>query len=153
MRLWAKLYALIWVVLLEVWLGFTPIAPPVPVYVHIALGVLIVGLAYSNFVALRDSRTVGRLKRTARATFALSLLMAVLGVAIYFNVGSSWIVAWGLSIGSGIRFLHFVNAMAILSQTSATAVVYDVWEEKEFLKETGPGEIPPPPSPAEPRAP
>lgn len=148
MKLWVALYSMIWLVLLQIWLGFTPIAPPVPLYVHIALGVLIVALAYSNFVALRDSRTVGRIKRTARATFALSLLIAVLGVAIYFNIGSSWIVVWGISIWSGFRFLHFVTAIAILAQVSATAVVYDVWEEKEFLHETAPGEIPPPPSPA-----
>ena len=148
MKLWASLYGMIWLVLLEVWLGFTPIAPPVPLYVHIPLGVLIVGLAYRNFVALRDSRTVGRIKRTARATLALSFFIAVLGVAIYFNIGSSWDVAWGISIESGFRFLHFVTAMAIFAQASATAVVYDVWEEKEFLRETAVGEIPPPPSPA-----
>ncbi len=153
MKLWASLYGMIWLVLLELWLGFTPIAPPVPLYVHILLGVLIVGLAYRNFVALRGSRTVGRIKRTARATFALSLLMAVLGVAIYFHIGSSWNVGWGVSVGSGLRFLHFVSAMAIFAQVSATAVVYDVWEEKEFLRETAPDEIPPPPSPSGPAVP
>ena len=148
MKLWASLYAMIWLVLLQVWLGFTPIAPPVPLYLHIALGVLVVGLAYVNFVALRASRTVGRIKRTARATLALALFGAVLGVAIYFNLGSNWGVGWGISIWSGLRFLHFVTAMAILAQVSATAVVYDVWEENEFQKETAPGEIPPPPIPA-----
>ena len=148
MELWATLYATIWLVFLEIWLGFTPIAPPVPLYLHVVLGVAIVALAARNFVGLRATRTVGRIKRTARATLALSVLMAVLGGAIYLDLGSSWIVVGGLSITDGLRFLHFVNAMAILSQVSATAVVYDVWEEKEFEKGSAPGEIPPPPSPA-----
>jgi len=147
MRLWVALYAMIWLVFVEMWLAFTPLAPPVPLYLHIALGVLIVALAYSNFSTLRGSTVLGRIKRTARATFALCLLMSVLGVALYFHVGATWQIVGGITIEGGLRFLHFVNAVAILSQVSATAVVYDVWEEKEFLKDTAPGEIPPPPRP------
>lgn len=148
MKLWARLYGMIWLVFIEIWLGLTPIAPPVPTYLHILLGVAIVGLAYANFRALRAARVLGRIKRTARATFALTILMAVLGVAIYVGFGASWVVAWGLSVEDGFRFLHFVNAIAILAQASATAVVFDVWEEREFLHEAAPGEIPPPPRPS-----
>ena len=144
MRLWATLYLMIWLVFLEIWLAYTPIAPPVPLYLHIVLGVTILGLAYVNFAALRQSTVLGRVKRTARATFALAILMAVLGVAIYFQVGGGWSVVGSITFLSGLRFLHFVNAIAILSQVSATAVVYDVWEEKEFLTGTAPGEIPAP---------
>lgn len=144
MRLWATLYLMIWLVFLEIWLAFTPLAPPVPLYVHIVLGVIILGLAYTNFVALRKTTVLGRIKRTARVTFALAILMALLGVAIYFDVGGGWTVVGSITVLSGLQFLHFVNAIAILSQVSATAVVYDVWEEKEFLTETAPGEIPAP---------
>jgi len=147
MKLWVALYAMIWLVFAEIWLGYTPLAPPVPLYLHVLLGVLIAALAYSNFSALRASTVPGRIKRTARATLALCLLMAVLGGALYFHVGVTWQIVGGITLEGGLRFLHFVNAMAILSQVSATAVVYDMWEEKEFLKETAPGEIPPPPSP------
>lgn len=142
MKLWASLYAMIWLVFLEIWLGLTPVAPPVPLYLHIILGVLLVVLAYTNYIALRNSMALGRIKRTARATFALTLLMAGLGVALYFHVGAAWTITGSITVESGVRFLHFVNAMAILSQVSATAVVYDVWEEKEFLVPTAPGEIP-----------
>jgi len=147
-RLWVALYAMIWLVVLEIWLAFTPLVPPVPLYLHMALGVGILALAFSNFSALRASTVPARVKRTARATFALCLLMAVLGAAIYLRVGSSWQIVGGITLLGGIRFLHFLNAMAILSQASATAVVYDVWEEKEFLEVTTPGEIPVSRSPA-----
>lgn len=147
MKLWASLYGMIWLVFVQIWLGYTPIAPPVPLYLHIVLGIGVLALAAYNFVELRKSTCPGRIKRIARATLALALLMAVLGVLLYLNVGANWNIAWGISIGSGIHFLHFVNAMAILSQASAVAVVYDVWEEKEFLNSTAPGEIPPPAGP------
>lgn len=147
MKLWVSLYGLIWLVFVEIWLGYTPLAPPVPLYLHIALGVVILGVAWRNYVALRDTTTVGRIKRTAKATVSLSVLMALLGVLIYFGIGDSLVVAWGISVGSGLRFLHFVNAIAILSQVSATAVVYDVWEEKEFATPAPPGEVPAPPVP------
>jgi len=145
MRLWVALYAMIWLVLLQIWLGYTPLAPPVPQYAHVVLGVALVGLAYLNFGALRRSTAPGRVKRTARATLALCLFMIPLGVALFFHVGASWVVAWGVTFEGGVRFLHFVVALAIFSQVSATAVVYDVWEEREFVHPTTPGEIPPPP--------
>lgn len=148
MKLWASLYGMIWLVFIEIWLGFTPIVPPVPLYVHIVLGVLIVGLAYNNYTKLRNARTVGRIKRTARATFGLSLLMAILGAGIYFHVGGNIGVVSGVTVESGLRFLHFVNAMAVFAQVAATAVVYDVWEEKEFERVSEPGEIPAAPTPA-----
>ncbi|MGQ0796413.1 MAG: hypothetical protein ACT4OI_00900 [Methanobacteriota archaeon] len=44
---------------------------------------------------------------------------------------------WGL-----ILFIHVVNAFAIITQAAAVAIAYDMWEDKEFLKETAPGEIP-----------
>lgn len=147
MKMWVALYGMIWLVFVEIWLGFTPIAPPVPLYCHIVLGIAIVVLAYLNYAALRGSTVPGRLKRTARATFALALGMPILGMMLYVHLGGSWSIAWGITFGSAFHFLHFVIAMAILSQVSATAVVYDVWETKEFLTSTSPGEIPPPPNP------
>jgi hypothetical protein len=147
MKLWASLYLMIWLVFLEIWLALTPLAPPVPLYLHIGLGVLIVLLAGYNLRSLRASTTLGRVKRTARATFALALLMAVLGALVYVNVGSSWTVADGITVLGGLRFLHFVNAMAIFSQVSATAVLYDAWEERDLERSTPPGEIPPAPQP------
>ena len=147
MRLWVRLYGMIWLAFVQIWLAYTPLAPPIPVYLHVVLGVALVVLAYRNFVTLRAASTVGRIKRTARATFALTLLLAVLGGALYLHVGSNVVVLAGITLEGGLRFLHFVNAMAVFAQVCATAVVYDVWEEQEFLRPSAPGEIPPPPAP------
>jgi len=142
MRLWASLYAMVWIVFLEIWLGFTPIAPPVPYYAHILLGGVIVALAYTNFRALRRLTVPGRIKRIAKAITSLSVLMVVLGALLVFDVGSTWSLGFGLTIESGLRFLHFVNAMAIVTQASAIAIAYDMWEDREFLTETRPDEVP-----------
>lgn len=148
MKLWASLYGMIWLSFVQIWLAYTPLVPPVPLYLHVVLGIALVLLAYRNFVALRAASTVGRIKRTARATFALTLLLAALGGAIYLHLGANVVLAAGISLEGGLRFLHFVNAMAVFAQVCATAVVYDVWEEQEFLRPSAPGEIPPPPAPA-----
>ncbi|MCI4369511.1 MAG: hypothetical protein L3K09_08125 [Thermoplasmata archaeon] len=148
MKLWAALYAMIWIVFLEFWLALTPIAPPVPLYLHALLGFLIVVVAYRNFALLRMTTVPGRVKRIAKATFQLSILMAILGPLVYFDVGGNLTVAFGITVNGGLRFLHFVNAVAILTQASATAIAYDMWEEREFLSETRPGEVPPAVRPA-----
>jgi hypothetical protein len=147
-KLWASLYVLTWLLFFEIWLGFTPIARPITTYLHIGLGLLIVWLAYSNAARLTRTTVPGRIKRIARATFGLSLLMAVLGPLIYFDVGGSWTVLYGLTVADGIRFLHFVNAIAMIAQAAAAGLAYDMWEDHEFAKETAPGEVPPPPRPA-----
>ncbi len=39
--------------------------------------------------------------------------------------------------------LHVVGALAILSPTTAAAVTYDMWEEREFEEDPRLGEVPP----------
>ena len=147
MKLWSALYLMIWLVFLEIWLAFTPIAPPVPYYLHIFLGIAIIGLAYRNYSTLRETRAPGRVKRIAQATFNLSLLMAVLGFLLYLGVGSAWPLFAGISVEGVVRFIHFINAMAIITQASAAAIAYDMWEDREFLRDTQPGEVPAAPPP------
>jgi hypothetical protein len=152
MKLWASLYALTWLLFVDLWLGFTPLARPVTTYVHVALGIVIVLLAYSNAARLRQTRVPARVKRIARATFALSLFMGLLGVLIFYGVGSNWPVVYGITVLSGLLFLHFVNAVAMITQSAAAGLAYDMWEDREFERETRPGEVPraPPPSSAPP---
>ena len=147
MRLWGALYGLIWLVFLEFWLALTPIAPPDPYYLHAALVVGIVALAYRNSEALRSTTAPARIKRVSRATFALTLLMGLLGALLFLHVGYSWTIAFGITVWGAINFFHFVNAVAILTQSSAVAIAFDMWEEKEYLLETQPGEVPAPASP------
>ena len=147
MKLWSALYAAIWVVLLEILLGLWPSPPIVVPYLHLVLGLLIVGIAYSNRTHLVATRVPGRVKRIAGVTLAFSILMVFLGLALEFNVGSSWSIL-GFSLFQLVLFLHVVFAMAIITQMVAVAIAYDMWEDHEFEKETAPGEIPPPPSSA-----
>ena len=147
MRLWAVLYVAIWVVFLEFLLAMVPEGQPFLYYVHSGLGFVILGLAYYNFAALRQTTVPGRVKRIAYATFYLAVLVVILGVLLLFHFGSAWSILFGLTVWNFIIFLHVVNAFAIITQMAAVAIAYDMWEEKEFLQETRPGEVPPAPMP------
>ncbi len=148
MRLWAALYAAIWVVFLEFLLAMIPQWQPFLSYLHDGLGFVIVVIAYLNFAALRQTTVPGRVKRIAWATLYLAVLTVFLGALVVFHVGSGWPIAFGLTVWNLLLFVHVVNAFAILTQMAAVAIAYDMWEEKEFLQETRPGEIPPAPAPA-----
>ena len=148
MKLWAALYLAIWIVFLEFLLGLWPAPPPIVPYLHLALGFGIVLVTYYCFAALRQTRVPGRVKRVARASFALSIVMVILGFLLWFDVGTAWRVPFvNLSIFQGILVLHVANAIAVITQLAAVAIAYDMWEDHEFEKETDPGEVPPPPRP------
>jgi hypothetical protein len=145
MKLWSALYLAIWIVLLEILLGTWPDPPAVVPYLHLVLGLGIVAIAYYCFDGLRRTRVPARVKRVAKASWSLSILMAVLGFLLWFNVGVSWVIpGLNLSVYRGILFLHVVNAVAVITQLAAVAIAYDMWEEHEFEKETEPGEVPAP---------
>lgn len=146
MRLWGALYGMTWLVFFEILLGAWPSPPRVVPYLHIVLGLGIVLLAYSNFSHLRATRVPGRVKRIARSTFQLSLVAVFFGLILEANVGTSWVVL-GVSFFQLILFLHLVLALAIITQAAAVAIAHDMWEDREFEKETEEGAIPPPPSP------
>jgi hypothetical protein len=142
MRLWGALYGAIWVVFVEFLLAMIPQGQPYLLYVHGVLGFLIVALAYSNYRALRGTTAPGRIKRVASASFSLSVFMAFLGPLIFFNVGAGGTILFGLTVWNALLFLHVVTAFGIITQMAAVAIAYDMWEEKEFLRETRPGEVP-----------
>jgi hypothetical protein len=146
MRLWAAFYGAIWVVFLEFILAMAPQARPFTLYGHYALGFAIVAIAYYNFVAVRATTVPGRLKRIASATLSLSVLMAVLGPPLAFNVGSAWTILPGVTVWNLILLLHVTTAFGIITQMAGTAVAYDMWEEKEFLELTKVGDVPPDPN-------
>ncbi len=152
MRLWGVLYLAIWVVLLEFILAMIPVGQSLLVYFHAVLGLAIVLLADYNRTALRATTAPGRIKRIASATFSLSILMAILGPPIFFNVGAGWPILFGLTFWNGLVLLHVLTAFGIITQMASTATAYDMWEEKEFLQETRPGEVPPPPTASAPKA-
>ena len=150
MKLWQNLYAMIWIVLLEFLLAMTPVGDRAVLrYVHIALGVTILGLAYSNFEGFRKTRVPGRVKRTAKSTFQLSIVLLATGVLLALRVGAGLVIlAISISLFGLILFFHVFNAFAIITQAAAVAIAHDMWEDKEFVQESEVGEVPEMPVPA-----
>ena len=148
MKLWSTLYLVTWIVFLEFLLGTWANPPAIVPYFHLVLGLGIVALTYNSFRQLRGLTVPGRLKRIARATYALSWLMGVLGFLLWFQFGSAWTLpVIGYTVYRAILVFHIVNAIAILTQAAALALAYDMWEDREFDQTTAPGEIPPMPRP------
>ncbi len=144
MKLWMSLYAMIWIVFVEFLLAMTPNAPGGLLYLHIALGLGILGLAYYNFNGVRRTLVPGRVKRTAKSTLQLSVAMGILGLLLFFDAGADLTILFGVTLWGLILFFHVVNAFAIITQAAAVAIAFDMWEDKEFAKETAPGEVPAP---------
>jgi hypothetical protein len=148
MKLWSALYLAIWVVFFEFLFGLWPDPPVVVPYLHLVLGLGIVLIAYYCFDQLRRTRVPGRVKRVAKASWSLSIATAVLGLFLWFNLGSDWVIPIvNLSAYRGVLFLHVTIALAIITQLAAVAIAYDMWEDHEFDKETEPGDVPPAPTP------
>lgn len=99
MKLWMPLYAMIWIVLVEFLLAMTPNAPIFLAYLHIALGLGIIGLAYYNFNGVRNTAVPGRVKRIAKASFDLSVANAIFGVLLVFGIGRDWALLFGVTVG------------------------------------------------------
>ena len=148
MRLWAAVYASIWIVFFEILLGMWPDPPAAVPYLHLLLGIAIVGVVYNSLRQLRASRVPGRVKRIANATFGLSIVMLVTGLLLWVDFGSGWNVpGLNFSVFRLVLIFHAVNALAIITQAAAAAIAYDMWEDHEFEKESLPGVIPPAPVP------
>jgi hypothetical protein len=135
---------IVWLTVLELLIAIDPRPPSWALYVHIGLGVLIVLVAAWNYLRLRETEAPGRIKRTVRATFGISVAMAFLGVLLWANVGAGWNLVLGYSVWDVIHIFHVLNGLAILAQAAAAATAFDMWEEKEFEHPTRPGEIPEP---------
>jgi hypothetical protein len=142
MKLWMALYAMIWIVFIDFMFAMTPGASIVLLYLHIALGLMIIGLASYNFNGVRGTSVPGRVKRIAKVTFQLSIWGGVLGLLLYFGTGAALPILFGVTLGGMILFLHVVIGFAIITQAAAVAIAYDMWEDREFAKETAPGEVP-----------
>ncbi len=147
MKLWQALYGMIWAVFLEFLLAMTPVAADALIYLHLVLGIVIIGLAYYDFNGVRATAVPARVKRIAKSTLQLSGVMGVLGLLLFFGVGKGWMLLFGIDVWGVLLFIHVVNAFAIITQAAAVAIAYDMWEDKEFDKESAPGEVPAMPVP------
>ena len=146
MKLWMALYAMVWIALIEFLLVMTPGASSVLIYLHIVIGIVILGLAFSNFSGIRMTRVMGRVKRIAQASYNISVTAGISGVLIFFEIGKTPIIpVINVSIYGLILFFHVICAFAIITQAAAIAIAHDMWEDKEFEKETEAGVVPPHP--------
>ena len=148
MRTWVGLYLLVWLVFLELLVAMAPGPPAWFIYVHAPLGLLIIGVAYANLRSIRATTAPGRTKRTVSATFTLTLVMAVLGVLLWAQIGAGVGVLLGFSVWDLLHIFHVVNALAIIAQAASAATAFDMWEEHEFERPTTAGTVPPAPRPA-----
>ena len=148
MKTWQGLYGMVWIAFVEFLLILTPTTTKMPfVVAHIGVGIAIVALAFVNFSNVRGTRVPGRVKRTAKSTLQLSVVTGVLGVLLALRLGGEIALPIiGFTVYELIDFLHVVNAFAIITQAAAVAIAYDMWEDREFEKETEPGVVPPHPA-------
>jgi hypothetical protein len=147
MKLWASLYGFFWLAVAQVLLGVVlavgVIATPVLPYLHATVGIGVAVWASINFRWVRATRAPGRTKRTSAATFAISILMAVLGLLLWVGVELGRSPLNG-TVSDVIGFVHLVLALAIVTQAASTATGFDMWESHEFEQETEPGVVPVP---------
>ena len=129
MKLWASLYAMVWLVFLEFILVWAPVSGfALLLYVHVVLGVVIFVIAYSNASKLSKTQCPARIRRIVKATVGLAAFEGVLGILLYVSKTSSF----PSLVTSAVSFLHILTALAIVTQAASTATAYDMWEEKEF---------------------
>ena len=146
MKLWMALYAMVWIALIEFLLVMTPGGSSVLIYLHSILGIAIIGLAFYNFSGIRKTRVMGRVKRIAQTSYILSVTAGISGVLIFFDIGKTPVIpVINVSIYGLILFFHVIFAFAIITQATAIAIAHDMWEDKEFEKETEAGVVPPHP--------
>jgi len=147
MKLWMSLYGFFWLAVAQVLLGVLLAtdgsgAGALP-YLHAGVGAAVVAWAFLNFRAVRATRAPGRTKRTAAATFGISVGMAGLGILLWLGVEAGASALGGFA-GDAVAFAHLLLALAIVTQAASTATGFDMWEEREFERGTEPGVVPAP---------
>ncbi len=146
MRLWAALYAMIWIAFIEFLLVMTSGVHNALTYLHILLGFVVIGLAFYNFSGIRKTRVPGRVKRIAQVSSNLSVVLLILGFLLIPKAGEGlYIPLVHISVYELVLFFHAIIAFAIITQSAAVAIAYDMWEDREFVQETEPGVVPPMP--------
>ena len=143
MKVWQNLYAIIWLMLLEILFQSKAIDFQGVKYVHVLLGVLILAMAFNNYINVNKTAAPDRTKRILRTAANFAVVQAVLGVII---VTTDVYNLFGICQMGIVQFLHLVIAIAMITQAASGATSYDMWEEKEFLQPSKPAAQPGPAS-------
>jgi hypothetical protein len=138
------LYGLIWLVLLEFFtLMLAPRGNDAARYLHVGLGLAILGLAFVNLRNVEATTAPARTKRIAKIGFRMTGFAALTGFLLFFGIAPSL----GILRGGAVYALHLTAVIALTTMAASTATSFDMWEEKEFEHATAAGE-PAPPRPA-----
>lgn len=127
MRIWKQLYAMIWLVFLQIILITLPRFTGYLVEVHAALGLAILILALYDNSQIKKTECPIRLKRIAKSTAILAIFQAVLGIVLMLDLKLKF------GMVDVVGFLHLVMSLAIITQAASVATAYDMWEEHEFV--------------------
>ncbi len=131
------LYAMIWLAFAQILVAVPPLVGVVGfVYLHVALGLVILALAHLDAGRLKGLAVPDRIRRIARSTAQLASAQFVLGIYLFLALVLE--PGWNLPGADIVLFLHLVVALAIFSQASSTATAYDMWEEREYERAGAP---------------
>lgn len=141
MKLWALLFGMIWLVVAQFLLALLPLSNLASnglLYAHAALGALLVVLAYVAYRQLSTSGAPARIQRVGRASLPVMGLMIITGPVLFASAVSGVALPGGSTTFAVLLVVHVVGALAILAHTTAAAVAYDMWEEREFERPSPP---------------
>jgi hypothetical protein len=127
-NVWKQFYALVWLAFLQIIIITVPSFTVFLVDAHVLLGLGILALAHMNSGRIRKTEAPERLKRIAKSTAILATFQVILGIILYADLR----LAVTVPLVDVISFIHFVIALAIITQASSVATAYDMWEEHEF---------------------
>jgi hypothetical protein len=143
MKIYASLYAFIWVSFLEIALILVRWGIREMVHVHLILGIALIFWASFNATEVAKTGAPERTKRIARTVMGMSVASAVTGIILYLPIID---IDLGLhDFTCGLVFIHILFAFAMFAQSASVATSYDMWEEKELGSEpeTPQDEVPP----------
>lgn len=155
MELYQRLYRMVWIALAEFLVVMTVAAfPATRLYltpIHVVIGAVMIWFAYGNFSLLLASKVPGRVKRISKSTLQMTIaaaaIGALMGIFLLANLKDTLALpVIGVTVYNVLQFFHAIVAFAIITQAAAAAIGYDMWEEREWEKETQPGEVPPNPN-------
>jgi hypothetical protein len=133
MKIYASLYAFIWVSFIEIALILVRWGIREMVHVHLILGIALIFWASFNANEVAKTGAPERTKRIARTVMGMSIASAVTGLILYLPIID---IDLGLrDFTCGLIFIHILFAFAMFTQSASVATSYDMWEEKELGSE------------------
>lgn len=147
MKLWAVLFAMVWLVVAQFFLALLPLAGltgPELLFAHLALGVVLIALAIAVYRRILATRAPARIKNMTRASIPVMALMAATGALLFSQAALGFGLPGGTLTFGTLLVLHVIGALAVLAHSTGAAVAYDMWESRDFEKLTDGGKVPPP---------